>query len=151
VPDASVDLAVAFAPFTRLAPAAHLRWLAELHRVLAPHGVLALTTLSRAFLDQCARCAASPATGAERVLGARVRLTWPDWMTRLAAWPASEYLHLPADGRDGEGGTELDGWAMAPRGWTEEHWSAGFDIAELVEDPRVPSRVCAMLQKRAGG
>lgn len=49
--DESIDLVISFSVFSHLSEASHWRWLEELHRVMRPGGVAALTTRGRFHID----------------------------------------------------------------------------------------------------
>ena len=152
--DGSFDVIESFSVFSHLSPAAHAHWLTELHRVLRPGGLLALTTLSRRFLDTCEHMATeTPPEGLGRDLGQLVRRTWPDWPRVLRRYrrkyfPPRDFFYLPAGGGITNTAPEDYGWAMVTREWAQRHWRGRFDIVIHGDDARVLEQAWFVLRKR---
>ena len=51
LPDATIDFITAYSVFSHLSEEVHWEWVQELHRVLRPGGILAVTTRPREFID----------------------------------------------------------------------------------------------------
>lgn len=146
-PDARFDVITAFSVFSHLSPEAHYHWLGELHRVLGRGGTLVFTTLPRVFLDRCVACAANPQLDDSHI-GELVLARYPDWETRLRAFPDDEYLYLPTGGGFDALAPQHYGWAMVPKGYMAEHWSNEFEITEHVDDPARLAQAYFVLRKR---
>jgi SAM-dependent methyltransferase len=104
---ASLDMVFAVSVFTHLADS-WARWLAELHRVLRPGGLLITTFQGRGMWPNS--FAASIGTAYEEI-GMHVEQPWGDFHGSFGHGPA--VFHSP--------------W------WLREHWGRGFELDELHE------------------
>jgi SAM-dependent methyltransferase len=136
MPDASIDVAMAYSVFTHLPEEVHLHWVRELTRVCKPGAVLFVTTQPRRFL--------------EFVRDAAPRSPSP-WHQRLAVFaPASEENLAAFDsGRLVFLSTEHSpyyGDAAVPRAWMAAHW-AGWRLREYLDDSRRFLQAVVVLQR----
>jgi len=126
LPDSSIDLIYSMSVFTHLAET-WSAWLAELHRVLAPGGLLVVTTLG---------------PGSEADLG----VPWDEERTgMLVLMPERDFV-----------GTHGGPLVFHSEWWLREHWGRAFEIVSFepygfgFEAPPTPplGQGCAVLRKR---
>lgn len=122
----SIDCAVAISVFTHL-PNSSLAWLAEMHRVLAPGGILLATWFGEPYWSyQMSHLG----PWNESVAGMRIALRWQSWTL-------------------GGPSVAMSQW------WLREHWGRAFDVIRLedrgfakVDDGPAPGQGLAILQKK---
>ena len=128
LPDNSIDLVTAYSVFSHLSEEVHWAWVKELHRVLRPGGVMAVTTRPREFIDH--------------VVALRRQTEIPDF----ARGAASSFLDFEAAyrkydsgefcfdvmGGGGDGREGFYGEALIPKAYVERVWGAVFHSTDFV-------------------
>ncbi len=148
--DASIDLVTAFSVFSHLSPDNGLHWIREMHRVVAPGGLVVLTTLNRSFVTLCRDAAMTPtASDWHKDMAAAVNRSYPDWKTRLSKFPEDEMLYLSSGGGFDTLAPNDYGWAMVPASWARQHWGPYFEVVEYGDDPAKFHQAHMTLRRRA--
>jgi len=136
LPDASIEVAMAYSVFTHLPDFVHLHWMGELTRVCRPGAVLVLTTQPRRFLE-FVRDDAPRSTST--------------WHQKLAAFATASKENLAAF--DGGGfvflqteRTPFYGDAVVPGAWLAQHW-AGWRVCDYVDDSKRFGQAVFVLQR----
>jgi len=146
LPTGSIGLAYAYSVFSHLSEETHLRWLAELARVVRPGGLLVATTWHRGFIQANAELRARVGTF-EPTTWERLRLaTFADTEYWLSQYDQGTYCYQPYD-PDQQPWSYVDGKsfygeACIPQGYALAHWSEYFEVVEFIDDRvRCPQNV----------
>lgn len=134
-------LIVAYSVFSHLSEPAATAWIKEFSRILAPGGMIAITTQGRAFLQFCEDIRTSG------------QITHP-WHRNLArsftdlnacqnAYDRGEFLFSPTGGGDVRPST-FYGEALIPQGFVETHWSAYLEPVLFMDSGRLPQALIVM-------
>lgn len=137
--DARFDIALAFSVFTHFAEEHHRRWLAEIHRVLRPGGLLVATVRHRSFIAHCARLRrgeVAPGTYQPVLAG-----MFPDVGT-LDAFDRGEYCFTPYPGR------AWWGEACIPEPYIHRTWAEEFDVLEVGPFAPRSTQIIVVLRRR---
>jgi ubiquinone/menaquinone biosynthesis C-methylase UbiE len=132
LPDASFDLVYLYSVFSHLSEDAHLKWLAEFHRILKPGGLVVATTRPRDFILYCAeqRAQRQNAAWAQGTVQA-----FKDTKDALARYDRGEFLYEPLGGGD-----VLDasffGETCIPQAYVRQHWTRLFEFVGYLDDRR---------------
>lgn len=123
-------LIFAYSVFSHLSPRAADAWIAEFHRLIAPGGLVVVTTQGRSFIDFCASLrGAPPASEWHKVL----QNSFVDEQRAKREYDAGEFLYEP-----NSGGPELHGDiygdAIVPEGYVRRAWAKYFDVVDFVDD-----------------
>lgn len=149
-PEASFDLVTACSVFSNLSADNGLHWIREMHRVVAPGGLVVLTTLNRSFVTLCRDAASSPnASDWHKGMADAVNRSYPDWKTRFEKFPEDEMLYLSSGGGFDTLAPDDYGWAMVPAAWARKHWGAYFEVVEYGDDPSKFQQAYMTLRRRA--
>jgi SAM-dependent methyltransferase len=132
--DASFDIVVAYSVFSHLNEEAHLKWLAEIHRILRPGGVFIATTQGRTFIGFCETLRKSDThlSEWERMLSSQ----FTDAQAALADYDAGRFLHSATGGGDFRPST-FYGETLIPPRYVERVWTRFFEIREFRDDRAV--------------
>jgi ubiquinone/menaquinone biosynthesis C-methylase UbiE len=118
-------------------------WLAELYRVLKPHGMAVVTSWGANLLALFDRLDATGKT--EYDWERNIDLSFPDRAKARSEFLSGEFVF----GRHGNPGDNLDpdlyGITMMPRGWVEKETS--FVIEEFLDNPQVVPQATFFLRK----
>lgn len=138
LPDESIDLVYAFSVFSHLSRDAHDRWLAEFRRVLAPGGLLVVTTWPRTFIERCEQLRTDPSLAS---LPASHRVSAGALLDTDAALRQYDDGEFAFSHRGPEDPPDY-GEACISRAFAEQHWSRLFDIVEYIDErERCPQNV----------
>lgn len=129
--DGSFDLIIAYSVFSHLSAAAADAWIREFARILAPGGLIAVTTQKRSFLDFCEE------------LRRTGNITHP-WHNNLAksfldveackqAYDRGELLFSPTGGGEARPST-FYGEALVPPKHVERVWSQYLEPVSFIDD-----------------
>lgn len=149
VKDGSIDVVTAFSVFSHLSPPAAGHWIRELHRVMRKGATAVLTTLAPGF-SGVARGAALNTGQSDwhTQIGGLVKTAYPDWETKLSAWPEDEFLFLPTGGGFTYTAPAHYGLAMVPAGWVRKNWSEMFDLTDYLVEPYMLDQAVMVLRRR---
>jgi SAM-dependent methyltransferase len=131
--DATFDVVYSFSVFSHFSEDMHVRWLAEVRRILRPGGVFMATTRRRDFIEQSVfdRLRRPLSRHPEAIAG-----VFDDTRRWLAAYDAGQYCYEPLPGMVDWGETCI------PRAYVLRHWTTYFAILDYVDDPgRCPQNV----------
>jgi ubiquinone/menaquinone biosynthesis C-methylase UbiE len=143
LPDASVDLVIAYSVFTHLPEDIHLHWMSELARVIRPGGFLCFTLEPRRFLDFVVQTAREGTTDWHRGM-ARFAAEVPEYKERF---DRGEFVYLPTSG-GAYRPAETYGEAVVPVSYLRSRWSVHFDILSYLDDPHRFWQAVAIARRR---
>ena len=124
-PDGSFDVVYAYSVFSHLSEDYQRAWLAEFHRLLAPGGIVVMTTRSRSFFDEAASVRADP--GSTKKPGARQHV-FVDTARWKAAYDRGEFCHDAGPAQPaGYGETCI------PRQYVVEQWQPWFQLLDYLD------------------
>jgi len=123
LPDASIDVAMAYSVFTHLPEDVHLHWVRELTRVSKPGAVMFLTTQPRRFLEFVRDITPTSSSPWHQ----RLAVFAPASEANLAAFDADRFVFLPTEGIPHYGD------AVVPKDWIARHWT-GWRLSEYIDD-----------------
>lgn len=104
IPSGEMDFIVGYSVFSHLSEEACASWMREFHRILAPGGIVALTTRGRPFFDFCEGLKGEGHTG---YLGALSRM-FDDFSAARARYDEGQFVHSNSDGVTGGGAMTRD-------------------------------------------
>lgn len=128
-PDGSIDVVYLFSVFSHLSEDAHLAWIREFRRVLAPGGIVVATTRTRNYLEKMDRNRRKDRTSG-KYQSMLATESFPDIQATLAAYDRGEFCYSGTGG-----GGPLDasfyGEAAIPPSYAKARWE-GFEIVDVV-------------------
>jgi len=132
---------VGFSIFSHLSEAAARAWIKEFWRLLAPGGMLVLTTRSRAFLDYCESMRRTEGGAYQKALG-RV---FDDFAQARQRYDAGHFVHSNQFGLGGGGKMtrEFYGESFIPEAYAAREYAEFFELADFL--PALPGSFQAML------
>jgi SAM-dependent methyltransferase len=141
--DESFDLVTAYSVFSHLAEHASLAWVKEFARLLAPRGILLVTTEGRDFIELCRSM-----RGKLHEFGWHHGLanSFIDTDAANRAYDAGEYLYSPTGGGDYRP-PDFYGEALIPEGYIRSRWTEFLRVADFVDDRSVLPQALIVLQK----
>jgi 2-polyprenyl-3-methyl-5-hydroxy-6-metoxy-1,4-benzoquinol methylase len=129
LPSGAFDLVTCYSVFSHLSEPAHDQWLSELHRLLAPGGLMVATTWPRRYIEECELSRQGVLT--DMHLGAkRAFVETDDWLRR---YDAGEFCHSPVGGGEALP-SEFYGETCIPPAYVEAHWTRWFTLLDYVSD-----------------
>lgn len=144
-PAGSFDLIIAYSVFSHLSEAAATAWIEEFAQLLAPGGIIAITTQGRSFLQFCENIRQTNQldTPWHRNL-ARSFIDRADCERR---YDEGEFLYS-ATGAAEIRPASFYGEALIPRQYVERNWIAkGFELLEFIDDRGFLPQALIMLRK----
>ena len=127
--DQSFDLIYAYSLFTHLSEPAHLGWLAELRRLLAPGGLLVVTVRPRHFISYCGKLTNDTELSHESQ--ASLVGMFADTESALRDYDAGRFCYEPY--RSSSYGDDW-GEACISRPYVERRWADRFELLGFIED-----------------
>jgi SAM-dependent methyltransferase len=133
IPDGNMNFIVGYSVFSHLSEQACASWMQEFARILAPGGIVALTTRGRPFFDYCERLREQHATG---YLGALSRL-FDDFNDARACYDNSEFVHATSDGVSGGNAMTSDfyGETWIPETYASNAYADLFELKTFLFEP----------------
>ncbi len=133
ISDGHIDYIVGYSVFSHLSEKACVSWMKEFHRILAPNGIVALTTRGRHFFDFCEGLKAEEHTG---YLGALSRM-FPDFSEARVRYDNGQFVHANSDGVNGGGAmtSEFYGETFIPETYASVAYSEWFTLERFLFDP----------------
>lgn len=147
-PDGHFDLVFSYSVFSHLSEAAARAWMTEFHRILAPGGVVALTTRHESFFDFCEAAARQPEPSSYiAALGA----LFPDVEQARAAYRRGEFVHASSRGVSGGGPREESfyGETWIPEAYARTGFGTPLRFVGTWFDPARYDQICFVLVKPA--
>jgi SAM-dependent methyltransferase len=137
--DGTFGFVYAYSVFSHFPEWLHERWLDELHRVVRPGGVVALTVRPRGFIKHCERARA----GLEKDTAPITVQMFPDSEGALAAYDAGEFCFSSYD-PDADPSTW--GEACIPEAYVRERWGQKFEVVDFLKSTSAPTGGNHLLQ-----
>jgi SAM-dependent methyltransferase len=130
--DGIFNYIVGYSVFSHLSEAACLNWMQEFHRLLAPGGIVALTTRGRPFLDFCESLKGKGHSG---YLGA-LSTIFDDFNVERARYDRGEFLHSNREGVVGGGAMNADfyGETFIPKQYAAQAYAEWFTLEQFIYD-----------------
>ncbi len=137
---------VGYSVFSHLSERACAEWMQEFHRLLAPGGMVALTTRGRPFLYFCESMKGQGHTG---YLGALSSM-FDDFNAARSSYDRGEFVHSNREGVSGGGAmtTEFYGETFIPRAYAARAYSHGFVLERFQFDPPRQSHPIMFFRKK---
>ncbi|MBB4172074.1 class I SAM-dependent methyltransferase [Rhizobium sp. BK538] len=129
---ASFSHIVGYSVFSHLSEEACSAWMEEFHRILAPGGVVALTTRGRPFFDFCVSLRGKNHPG---YLGALANI-FDDFGAARSQYDRGAFVHSNRNGVNGGGAMTADfyGETFIPEKYAEQAYARWFDLLEFQYD-----------------
>ena len=143
-PDGSIDVIYLFSVFSHLSEDAHLAWIKEFRRILAPGGIVVATTRSSEYLKKMDRNRRKDRTKG-KYQSMLATESFPDIEATLAAYGRGEFCYSGTGG-----GGPLDasfyGEAAIPPSYAKSRWE-GFEIVDVVPPKGAIDQVTIVARK----
>lgn len=132
-PDGKFNFIVGYSVFSHLSEEACKRWMTEFHRILAPGGMVALTTRGRPFFDFCESLKGQNHSGYLQALS----LMFDDFGAARASYDRGEFVHSNKEGVNGGGAmtAEFYGETFIPEQYARSAYADLFVLEKFLYDP----------------
>jgi SAM-dependent methyltransferase len=133
IPGQKFNFIVGYSVFSHLSETACASWMKEFHRILAPGGLLALTTRGRPFLDYCESLQGKGHAG---YWGALSKM-FDDFAQARSRYDQGEFVHSNREGLDGGGVMTADfyGETFIPEQYARSAYADLFILEKFLFDP----------------
>jgi Methyltransferase domain len=133
IPAAKFTYIVGYSVFSHLSEDACASWMKEFTRILAPGGMLALTTRGRPFFDFCESLQEKGHTG---YLGALSKM-FDDFSDARSRYDQGEFVHSNREGLSGGGAMTVDfyGETFIPEKYARTTYADLFVLEKFLFDP----------------
>lgn len=133
IPPGKMSHIVGYSVFSHLSEKACFSWMEEFHRILAPGGIVALTTRGRPFLDYCERLKDG---GHHGYLEALSKM-FPDFNEARRRYDKGEFVHSNSSGVTGNGAMNANfyGETFIPEEYASRAYSDFFTLEKFVFNP----------------
>lgn len=133
IPDGKFNYVVGCSVFSHLSEEACARWMSEFHRILAPGGMVALTTRGRSFFDICESMKRQEHTGYLRALS----MMFENFDEARAHYDRGEFVHSNREGVTGGGAMNADfyGESFIPEAYARTAYANQFELEKFLFDP----------------
>lgn len=128
--DASFDLVVGYSVFSHLSEDVAQAWIEEFARIVAPGGLVCITTRPRVHLLNAKGQAKNTANLSGHLKQYATMLD--DFDAAIARYDAGEFVYVPTGG-GGMLTPDFFGEAIVPKAYVEKEWQACFDLVEWVD------------------
>jgi SAM-dependent methyltransferase len=134
IPTSRFEIIVGYSIFSHLSEQACELWMLEFHRILAPGGVLALSTRSRQFFDYCESLRKSEVTGYPLGLSK----IFANFDEARARYDRGEFVHSNIEGVTGGGemNSSFYGETFIPEEYARVRYSRHFKLERFLFNPR---------------
>jgi SAM-dependent methyltransferase len=131
--DGSFSFVVGYSVFSHLSENTCQAWMREFHRILAPGGLVALTTRGRWFFDYCASLRAAPNPGYESALAT----LFPDVEATKRRYDEGEFVFATSAGVSGGGSRDASfyGETFIPEAYAARAFLPHMELVEFQFDP----------------
>jgi hypothetical protein len=133
IPAGKYNVIVGYSIFSHLSEDACASWMKEFSRILAPGGMLALTTRGRPFFDFCESLQGKGHTG---YLGALSKM-FDDFAHARSRYDLGEFVHSNREGVAGGGAMTADfyGETLIPEKYARSAYADLFALERFLSDP----------------
>jgi SAM-dependent methyltransferase len=133
-PDGKFNFIVGYSVFSHLSERACAEWMKEFHRILAPGGLVAMTTRGARFFDYCESLRGRSTTG---YLDALSKM-FDDFEAARSRYKRGEFVHSNRGGIDGGGAMTADfyGESFIPKKYAKSAYANHFALKRFVFDPK---------------
>jgi 2-polyprenyl-3-methyl-5-hydroxy-6-metoxy-1,4-benzoquinol methylase len=133
IPDRKFNFIVGYSVFSHLSESACASWMREFNRILAPGGIVALTTRGRPFFDFCESLRGKGHTGYLNALSNM----FDDFDDARARYDLGEFVHSNRKGVNGGGAMTSDfyGETFIPEGYARSAYSDSFNFETFLFSP----------------
>lgn len=145
LPTGHFDLVVAYSVFSHLSEAAATAWIEEFARILAPGGMIAVTTQGRRFLEYCEHIRRSGEITHPWHL--KLAQSFTDLQAAQAAYDRGEFLYSATGGGDARP-SSFYGEALVPPGFVQRVWSRFLEPIAYIDDGSLPQALIIMRKTR---
>lgn len=133
IPGEKFNFIVGYSVFSHLSEDACTSWMSEFNRILAPGGMVALTTRGRPFFDYCESLKNQEQTGYQDALSKM----FDDFSDARMRYDQGEFVHSNRDGVNGGGAmtAEFYGESFIPEKYAESAYSDLFVLEKFLYNP----------------
>jgi len=141
LPGNHYHLVIAYSVFSHLSEAAATAWIKEFARVLAPGGIIAITTQGRRFLKYCEELRNQESL--ESLWHQNLARSFVDRAASEAAYDRGELLFSATGGGDALS-SSFYGETLIPPKFVDRHWTGYLDLVEFNDDGQLPQALIVM-------
>jgi hypothetical protein len=133
LPTGQFNFVVGYSVFSHLSEDTCRKWMEEFHRILAPNGLIALTTRGSTFFDFCESLRNQGHTGYLQALSEM----FDDFDTARAAYQRGEFVHSNQKGVNGGGAMNANfyGETFIPEQYARTAYGDLFELESFLFDP----------------
>lgn len=133
LPDGKFNIIVGYSVFSHLSESACKRWMEEFYRILAPGGVVAVTTRGRPFFDYCESLKGKGHTGYPEALSN----LFEDFSDARMRYDNGEFVHSNRQGVTGGGALDgsFYGETFIPEKYAREAYCDLFVLTKFLFNP----------------
>lgn len=133
IPDGKFNFIVGYSIFSHLSESACSAWMREFFRILAPGGMVALTTRGRPFFEYCESLKGKGHTGYLEALS----MLFDDFSEARRRYDRGEFVHSNRDGVNGGGAMTADfyGETFIPEKYARSAYADIFDLKKFLFSP----------------
>ena len=146
ISDGKFNYIVGYSVYSHLSEQACLSWMKEFHRLLAPGGMVALTTRGRPFFDFCESLKGKGHSG---YLGA-LSAIFDDFDAERTRYDRGEFIHSNHEGVVGGGAMNASfyGETFIPEQYARRTYAQWFVLEKFVFDPSRQSHPIMFFRKK---
>jgi hypothetical protein len=146
IPDGKFNYIVGYSVFSHLSEEACTSWMCEFSRILAPGGMIALTTRGRPFFDFCE---SQRGKGHSGYLDALSKM-FDDFDDARSRYDRGQFIHSNREGVNGGGAmtAEFYGETFIPEQYAQSAYSELFILEKFLFDPKRQSHPIMFFRKK---
>ena len=147
LPDGEFNLIVGYSVFSHLSENACRSWMYEFHRLLAPGGIVAITTRGRDFFDFCESMKYRQATGYLKALSEM----FEDFDEARRRYDSGEFVHCNHHGVSGGGvlNAGFYGESFIPESYARHAYSDRFTLEKFLFEAGITEHPILFFKKKA--